>query len=182
MILTLAGALAISGVPVWSTESTSNVVLQLEVSRNGEPVGGLSADDFLVRQRGKSLEIVDVLEVAPGVAVENLPESAFRQVLFLFDLELTSTELSAQAAQLAEAFVSDSLRPTDRVAILTHDMDSGLEVVLEPTADRAVIARFLEGLGAARKALITSPPGAGPVVNGETLHNPPGYFEPRPAV
>src|SRR5689334_13938342 len=78
------------------TESTDVVVVEVPVqvlNDAGQPVRGLTADDFEVSERGRKqkivgFEVLDLKVAVPGAGPKQAPPpvSARRHFLFLFDL------------------------------------------------------------------------------------------------
>ena len=89
--------------PVNSTSGGSDnlVALHLEVGTEGAPLHGLTTADFEVRDKGKKVTIVDVIEVNETTEAEAYPEEKRRQVVFLFDLELSDPAQAIRAIDLA---------------------------------------------------------------------------------
>ncbi|HEY2737314.1 MAG TPA: VWA domain-containing protein, partial [Thermoanaerobaculia bacterium] len=146
-------------------EGTSQVV-SVEVPVNavdhdGQPVRGLTAEDFEVwdgteRQKISSFEAVDLaaLEAAhtaagPG-SVQPLPEldsSARRHFLLLFDLSFSSPTAVLKARLAARDFMLNRLHPSDLAAVATFTIERGPKLVMTFTPDRAQLARAIDTLG-----------------------------------
>lgn len=130
------------------------------VGRDGVPVRGLTAEDFVVLDRGDRREItgfevidLEVLEPAPGAAAEvteQIPSAARRHFLLLFDLTFASPAAVTKAREAAREFVLRELHPSDLVAVATFSMDFGARLVVTFTPDRAQLARAVDTLGAPR--------------------------------
>jgi VWFA-related protein len=146
-----------------SFEDVSQVLeVQIPVNvffRDGEPVRGLTVDDFEVFEDGQLREIVDfevvdleVLgpDVRPQQADSVIPRAARRHVLLLFDLSFSDASSVLRARSAAREFVLTSLHPTDLVAVATHSVDVGSQLVITFTPDRAQVARAIDTLGAPR--------------------------------
>jgi VWFA-related protein len=147
-----------------SFEDTSQVVaVEVPVNvvdRDGNPVRGLTAEDFEVydggdRQTITGFEVVDLLsiskerEAAPGSILE-LPSSARRHFLLLFDLSFSSPTSVLKARLAAREFVLNSLQPTDLAAVATYSLEHGPKLVVTFTPDRAQLARAVDTLGMSR--------------------------------
>ncbi len=150
-------------------EGTSQVVaVEVPINvigRDGEPVRGLTAADFEVYDGGdlqkiSSFEVIDLksLEAAPaagepGIPVgappspRELPPSARRHFLFLFDLSFSSPTSVLKARQAAREFVLHSLHPDDLAAVATYSLETGPKLVVTFTPDRAQLARAIDTLG-----------------------------------
>ncbi len=129
------------------------------VGRDGEPVRGLTVDQFEVFDGGKRREIIDfqVLDlevIEPGetrTEVERaVPASARRHFLLLFDLSFSSPNLIIRAREAAREFVLEHLHPTDLVAVAMHTVENGARILVTFTPDRAQVARAIDTLGAPR--------------------------------
>lgn len=136
-------------------ESTQVVVVEVpvQVIRDGEPVRGLTAADFEVydgreKQAITGFEVVDLAELGPdAVAKAELPVSARRHFLVLFDMRFSDPKAILQARRAAQTMV-DALHSTDLVAVGTYSGIRGPQLVLGFTADRRQIAVALDTLGA----------------------------------
>jgi VWFA-related protein len=131
-----------------------NVIL-----RNGDPVRGLTAEDFEVTSDGEkqeitSFEIVDLevlgSDIRPAQADGLIPQAARRHVLLLFDLTFSDATAIVRAREAAREFVFKSLHPADLVAVATHSVDTGSQLVVTFTPDRAQLIRAIDTLGAPR--------------------------------
>lgn len=147
-----------------SFEETSQVVaVEVPVNvvdRDGNPVRGLTAEDFEVydggdRQTLTSFEVIDLIsirkqrEAEPGKTLE-LPSSARRHFLLLFDLSFSSPTSILKARLAARDFVLGSLQPTDLAAVATYSLEHGPKLVVTFTPDRAQLARAVDTLGMRR--------------------------------
>jgi VWFA-related protein len=146
-------------------EGTSQVVsVEVPVNvvdRDGQPIRGLSADDFEVwdgneRQKISSFEVVDLpaLEAAHAAAgpasVQRLPEldaGARRHFMLLFDLSFSSPTAVLKARLAARDFMLHQLHPSDLAAVATFTIESGPKLVMTFTPDRAQLARAIDTLG-----------------------------------
>jgi hypothetical protein len=121
----------------------------------------LTVEDFLVRDKGKEVPVMEVLEV--GL-------EANRQLLLLFDLEFSEPLFVMQATDVARQLVSPERLANTRVLIAAHEPGFGLRVELDLTDNRE---RLLKVLGTLhdkhQRRLGSSGPTAGPVVNGDDL-------------
>ncbi|HVT16458.1 MAG TPA: VWA domain-containing protein [Thermoanaerobaculia bacterium] len=129
------------------------------VSREGEPLRGLTAADFAVydegaAQRISQFEVLDLDALAPAAAqplrhgqVEQLDSAARRHFLLLFDLSFSSPTAVLKARLAARDFVLRSLRPSDLAAVATFSLDTGFRLVVTFTPDRSQVARGIDTLG-----------------------------------
>ena len=126
--------------------------------RSGEPVRGLTRDDFEIFDRGDRREITDfrmvdleVLQPQPGYdPADVVPSAARRHFLLLFDLSFSNTAAVIKAREAAQRFVLSSLHPTDLAAVATFSSETGPRLVVTFTPDRAQLARAIDTLGAPR--------------------------------
>jgi len=147
-------------------EGSANVVeVQVPVNvttRDGQPVRDLTADDFVVFDRGQKqklsgFQMVDLQALQPkdGVArseqvADLVPAVARRHFFLLFDLTFATPASIVKARRAAEKFVLNDLNPTDLAAVATFSMDVGPRLIVTFTPDRAQLARAIDTLGAPR--------------------------------
>lgn len=132
------------------------------VSRDGEPVRGLTAADFEVwdgndKQTISSFEVVDLKTIrepgAPGEpeaaapAPPELRPAARRHILLLFDLSFSTPSSILKARMAARDFVLNALHPTDLAAVATYSLETGPKLIVTFTPDRVQLARAVETLG-----------------------------------
>ncbi|HYN22584.1 MAG TPA: VWA domain-containing protein, partial [Thermoanaerobaculia bacterium] len=138
------------------SEATDVVVVEVpvQVLRDGEPVRGLTAEDFEVYEGRTKLpvtgfEVLDLsVTAAPVAKTEKMvqPVSARRHFLLLFDLAFSSPKALAQAQQAARDLTS-GLHPVDLVAVASYTPSKGPQLLLGFTSDKAQIANALALLG-----------------------------------
>jgi VWFA-related protein len=152
LALCLAGAVALTAQNF--TESTQVVVVEVpvQVLRDGEPVRGLTANDFELYDGRKKVpvtgfEVLDLSSATAGQAAaqEPPPPSARRHFLILFDLSFSDAKAVFQARKAAQEMVA-ALHPTDLVAVATYS-NKGPQIALGFTADRRQIAAAIDTLG-----------------------------------
>lgn len=143
-------------------ELTQVIEVQIPVNvfdRRGEPVRGLTAEDFEIFEDGQSrevtsFEVVDLDILGPGLrpkqADKVIPSAARRHVLLLFDLTFSDASAIVRARDAAREFVLTSLHPSDLVAVATHSVDMGPRLIVTFTPDRAQLVRAIDTLGAPR--------------------------------
>jgi VWFA-related protein len=166
LILPVAAAAASAPARPPTFEETSQVV-SVEVpvnvvARDGEPVRGLTADDFEVydggsRQKVTSFEVIDLKTLdkeaagapfAEGTrAKAELRPAARRHFLLLFDLSFSTPTSILKARLAAREFVLNSLHPTDLAAVATYSLEGGPKLVVTFTPDRLQLARAVDTLG-----------------------------------
>src|SRR6185295_2555936 len=143
-------------------EETSEVVaVEVPVNvvgRDGQPVRGLTADDFEVfdggdRQTITDFEVVDLSSTEPETRrmdaqrIESLGAAARRHFLLLFDLSFSSPTAILKARLAARDFLLRALHPADLAAVATYSLEHGPKLVLTFTPDRAQLARAIDTLG-----------------------------------
>lgn len=127
----------------------------------GEPIHGLTADDFKVKIDGKPVRVesvtwvgVDAGEERAALASSPLPSSepAGRLVVFLFQKSLEPSRIVGLMRMLHESRdLLGTLMPEDRVAVLSYD--SHLKIWTDFTSDRSRLAPILD-----RGVLLERPP------------------------
>jgi VWFA-related protein len=144
------------------TGEATNVVaveVPVQVIKDGEPVRDLKATDFEVSEGRKKLKITgfDVVDLSapPTTAAapagpQQLPISARRHFLLLFDLTFSEPKAILKAREAATDLVTRSLHPADLVAIATYSATKGPQLVLGFTTDRRQIAAAIATLGVAK--------------------------------
>lgn len=147
------------GAPAYGESTEVRVVeVPVQVTRNGEPVRGLTAADFEVtsgkqRQRIISLEVVDVQELAAATpaaehkSVAALPVAGRRHFLFLFDLSYSDPRSLARAQQAALDVATRGLQDGDLGAVATFSPAKGARLLLGFTSDRKQVELALSTLG-----------------------------------
>ncbi|MGB6852262.1 MAG: VWA domain-containing protein, partial [Thermoanaerobaculia bacterium] len=129
------------------------------VGKGGEPVRGLTVEDFKIfdgnqRQEITGFRVIDLELVEPGTTQTEIdravPAAARRHFLLLFDLTFSTPVSVLKAREAARKFVLESLHPTDLAAVATHDAEWGPKLIVTFTPDRVQLARAIDGLGAAR--------------------------------
>jgi VWFA-related protein len=143
-------------------EETSDVVaVEVPVNvigRDGQPVRGLTADDFELfddgdRQTLTDFEVIDLSSTEAETRrmdsrrIEKLGAAARRHFLLLFDLSFASPTAILKARLAARDFLLDSLHPADLAAVATYSLETGPKLVLTFTPDRAQLARAIDTLG-----------------------------------
>lgn len=128
------------------------------VDRDGKPVRGLTADDFVVYDQGQrqtltgfevvDLETTETQPTAAAAAPAPIASHARRHILLLFDLSFSTPTAVVKARMAARDFVLKSLHPLDLAAIATYSLQQGPRLVVTFTPDRAQLARGIDTLGA----------------------------------
>jgi len=141
-------------------ESVDVVEVQVPVhvvGKDGEPIRGLTIEDFTLSDNGKKQEIL-ALETVDLDSLESsmtrseieraLPAAARRRFLLLFDLSFSSPFAIVEARQAAQQFVLDALHPTDLAGVAVLSAETGPKLIVTFTPDRAQLARGIDTLGA----------------------------------
>ncbi len=133
-------------------DATQVVVVEVpvQVVKDGEPVRGLTANDFEVYEGRKKMpvtgfEMLD-LSAAPSPSAPPVPISARRHFLMMFDLSFSEPKSIVKARAAAQKVVED-LHPTDLVAVATYSSLGGPQLVLGFTPDRQQVAAAIDTLG-----------------------------------
>ncbi|HEX4959244.1 MAG TPA: VWA domain-containing protein [Thermoanaerobaculia bacterium] len=128
------------------------VEVPVQVVKDGEPVRGLTANDFEIYDGRKKMPVTgfEVLDLttttaATGPAAQ-VPVSGRRHFLMLFDLS-NSEPKSIVKARAAAQNVMKGLHPSDLVAVATYDSFKGLQLVLGFTPDRQQLTTAFDTLG-----------------------------------
>lgn len=136
------------------------VEVPVQVVHRGEPVRGLSADDFRVFDEGvrrpvESFEVID-LAVEAGASPSPAPGRASsgagiepvgrRTFLLLFDLAFSRPADLSRAERAARELVEARLHPSDLVGVALYSPRRGAAMVLGFTTDRGQVLRVLDGL------------------------------------
>ncbi|OGD24709.1 MAG: hypothetical protein A2Y69_01085 [Candidatus Aminicenantes bacterium RBG_13_59_9] len=135
--------------------SVSLKLVQVRVlDKSGNPVPGLTASDFELRDNGKAQKITGFeayFEEPQAVPAKPEPEAAPpdapplkpppknlpapEKFILLFDEENNDLSGLQKARVLAARILKTQVRPRDEVAVLTWSVLNGLKVRLNPTAD-----------------------------------------------
>jgi VWFA-related protein len=159
----VAAALAVAGLGLWPVPGSSQqafsgatqvvvVEVPVQVVKDGEPVRGLTAKDFEVYDGRKKVPVTgfEVLDLAAAPAgssgAQQVPVSARRHFLMMFDLSFSEPKSIVKARQAAQKVVND-LHPTDLVAVATYSNQQGPQLVIGFTPDRHQIAAAINTLG-----------------------------------
>jgi VWFA-related protein len=130
-------------------ETTSTVVVEVpvQVLRDGQPVRGLTRDDFEIydgrrKQQITGFEVVDLQPAAApataAAAKAPTTRAARRHFLVLFDLAISDPKAVVKARDAAMEMVQ-ALHPTDLVAVAAYLPSAGPQLLLGFTADRNLV-------------------------------------------
>lgn len=148
-------------VPSWAqrraqeqfSDVTSVTVVEVPVNvwrKGGEPVRGLTAEDFEVFEGRKQQEIVgfDVIDLGQEeLEAKEVPATGRRYFMAYFDLSYSDPSAIQRATEAAADLVLNDLHPTDMVAVATFTRADGPQLVLRFTPDRNQIRQAIETLG-----------------------------------
>ena len=137
-------------------ETTEVVIVEVpvQVVKDGEPVRGLTADNFEVyegrkKEKVTGFEVLDLYGAAaaqPQAAAPSVPAAARRHFLMIFDLSFSEPKSVVKAREAAKSLIK-GLHPTDMVAVSTYSAQKGPQLVLGFTSDRRQIDSALSTLG-----------------------------------
>ena len=135
------------------------VEVPVQVVRDGQPVRGLTADDFEIwegrrRRPITGFEVVDLAD--PSAGRREVPAAARRHFLLLFDLSFSQPSSVVKAREAARDLVL-GLHASDLVAVATYHASRGPNLVLGFSSDRRQIDAALEGLGLTGKDAAQDP-------------------------
>ena len=122
------------------------------IDRDGQPVRGLTAADFAVRDDGRAQAIVgfdaiDLAEkVSDGAGVPVHP-AARRRFLILFDFSFSRPKSILVARKAARDFVLSGMSDRDLAAVATYSVEQGVRLLVTFSSDRAQLAHAIESLG-----------------------------------
>lgn len=139
------------------------------VGRNGESVRGLTREDFQILDEGEVQEVTGFQVVDLDLLVpddrrvidtsHDLPPAVRRHFLLLFDLTFSAPTAVARARIAAQEFVLNEMHATDLAAVAVHTAESGSQLLVTFTPDRAQLARAIATLGNPRLLkLVTKDP------------------------
>ena len=132
------------------TTTVTVVEVPVQVTSGGDPLRGLTRDDFELLDGRKPVEItgfemVDLSAVEGKVTDEPVPVAARRHFLLLFDLRFSAPDSVGRAQDAAADLVLRELHPTDLAAVALYDTRPRL--VLGFTSDRSQLRQAIATLG-----------------------------------
>ena len=153
LVLLAAAAPLQSQDPPRFGDSASVIVVEVpvNVTKDGKPVRGLTADNFELTD-GKTRQPITGFEVIDLGAVgaegrRRIPIAARRHFLFLFDLTFAQANSIVRAREAAVDLVRQGFHAADLGAVATYSANRGAELVLGFTSDRAQIEAAIRSLG-----------------------------------
>lgn len=129
------------------------IEVPVQVLEDGQPVRGLTADDFEILDGRKRREIIgfEVIDLSLSAAVEGpsplIAAAARRHFLFLFDLSFSDPSTVVRAREAAIELVETGLHASDLAAVATYSRIEGVRLLLGFTPDQAQIRLAIETLG-----------------------------------
>lgn len=135
--------------------SITEIEIPVQVLRDGDPVRGLTADDFEVYDAGEprpivAFRVVDLSEGVtrsapgePGEALAAEPEPEGRRILLMFDFLFSRRHHLERSLLGSREMLAEQLHPSDRVAV-AYLTGSGANLVLGFTRERDEVAAALD--------------------------------------
>ncbi|MEM6453743.1 MAG: VWA domain-containing protein [Acidobacteriota bacterium] len=131
--------------------SVVEVQVPVRVLDGTTPVRGLTAEQFVVRERGRTVELsgFEVIDVADDLIGTDVPgalpaePTARRNLLFTFDLVFGRPEYLGRSLRSARGAL-DQLEPRDRAAIAFTTPSNGVRMAVGFTKDRAALDAALD--------------------------------------
>jgi VWFA-related protein len=134
------------------------VQIPVHVVKNGEPLRGLTADQFELSDRGKRREITgfDVVDLAliQAPAGDGRPwggtptVASLRHFMLVFDLSYSDSASLGRARVAVRDWAATALHPTDLVGVASYTVDRGPRLLLNFSSDREQVAAAISNLGA----------------------------------
>ncbi len=157
MLISVVFCLQGSGSLAVETERVSvvSVEVPVQVTLSGDPLRGLTRDQFVVLSGGKKQEITSFREVDvallqtedTGRVDPYVPIAGRRHFLIVFDLALSSAGSISRARKHVLDWFGDSLHSTDLVAVATYSGNRGPQLLLNFTSDRNQAMLAIANLG-----------------------------------
>ncbi len=135
--------------------SVVSVEVPVQVTIAGEPVRGLTREQFVVLDGGNEQEITSFREVDLALldtgdvagADRHVPIAGRRHFLIVFDLSFSSAGSIARARKHVLEWFQGSLHSTDLVAVATYSGSHGPQLLLNFTSDRDQAMLAVASLG-----------------------------------
>ena len=136
------------------SETTEVVAVEVPVQvvgKDGEPVRGLTADDFEVFEGRRKMpitgfEVVDLELPATAARASAVPSAARRHFLLLFDLSFSEPRSIVKAREAARNLVL-GLHSSDLISVASYHASTGPTLVLGFTSDRRQVDTALDQVG-----------------------------------
>lgn len=144
-----AGALSLTAQVRQTIDVTLIEVPVVVSSANGDPVRGLTKDNFTILDEGKqrqiaTFEVVDFGSPQQKSAITPVNPMARRSFLLLFDLSNATPNALKRSQTAARKFVEASLEPLDLVSVATLDAERGYRSLTAFTTDRQLISSAID--------------------------------------
>jgi VWFA-related protein len=135
-------------------ETTEVVAVEVPVQvvgKDGEPVRGLTADDFEVFEGRRQMpitgfEVVDLEVPATAARASAVPAAARRHFLLLFDLSFSEPKSIVKAREAARNLIL-GLHSSDLISVASYHAATGPTLVLGFTSDRRQVDTALDQVG-----------------------------------
>lgn len=131
------------------------------VDRSGNPVMGLTRENFEVYDDGKRapIEYFEVIDLATVTAAPGrpIPPVAYRNFLLLFDLANSKPGTIARAQTAARSFLDGNLTNRDLVGVATYSPSNGMRMMTAFSADRALVKSAIDALAASVEFRVADP-------------------------
>jgi VWFA-related protein len=132
------------------TVSTVEVPVNV-VGRDGLPVRGLTSANFELYDEGKkrmitgfeSIDFSSPERSGDAAATTPLNPAARRNIMLLFDLSYSNPHSLVRAQTAARDFLEKSIKPRDRVAVATLDVNRGFRLLAAFTTDRTLLTQAI---------------------------------------
>lgn len=149
---------ALAQKPRFGEETTVTAVeIPVQVLVDGQPIKGLTKDNFEVSEGRKTraivgFEVVDLTMAQteshrPAAVSTDVPAAGRRYFLLLFDLSNSDPAAMTKARGAARDLVAKSLHPTDLVSVATWSLTKGPRTILGFSSDRRQVEAAIENLG-----------------------------------
>lgn len=144
-LLVLAFLAMAAGAQTFEERITVHYVeVPVTVLRDGNPVRGLTKENFELRDDGatrsiESFEAIDFAAAETAKQISPLHPASRRNFLLLFDLSYSSPSSIARGQEAARSFVTRSIGGRDLVAVGSLDIDRGFRFVTAFTSDRELL-------------------------------------------
>ncbi len=140
-----------SGQKYTDTSQVTVVEVPVQVVRDGQPVRGLKAEDFVITEGRKQqpitgFDVVDLSAPENRVLSADIPAAGKRHFLLLFDFANSSLKSMARARAAVMKSLVNTLTPSDLVAVATYSQVSGLKLLLGFTSDLYQVSRVIASL------------------------------------
>lgn len=134
------------------TVEVVTVEVPVQVVADGQPVRGLTKESFELydgrrRQVITGFEVVDLQAPSRSLPIQQIPISARRHFLMLFDLSFSDPMAIARSRRAALDLVNQEFHPDDVVAVATYTIQHGPDLILGFTPDRRQLELAIETLG-----------------------------------